>query len=671
MSEPDFFDNLIQKASTLEDLGDEAKGLIGALLQIQRTIDQEMMATEVRVARQGILDTYQPEIDAIEKIANLKQRDLKYVEEQDKLQTKLEETRKKLEDERFKSIEERDDAVIRQLEGEISGYQRLISTIADLSEGVDDEIKKRQEAAKAQFKLDSDEIKRKEAQIKDELKRIKSIRDARIREAEERARLERAAAQTVEERAQAEIRLNNSIAAANDDAKEMTDGLILGINELANESADLATKYTDGEFASGIEQLSNSVNGLFEDFAALQGAIEVTFTEKSLDLVNDAKSVIGEYGEELDKLTEKYGDNAEANADYINEANLLTDVTIENLKNLLKAVDLTSEEGHLLKKIIEEQIAALDAARPKFKEFGKLTAEEIGKAVVDGIKTITEAMDKFNDVILENQKNRLDREIDQIENRYKIEEDILKSQLQNQLITEEEYRSRSTELKRKQLGEENTIEKAIFDSEQKRDRQNALTDYLEAIASIIPELIKGGTVEPASLTAKSAIAASLATLAYGSELAAIGQRKFFPKKFAEGGFVYGPSHADGGVPFSVSGQGGYEMEGGEFIVNKRAAQLHRNVLERINSSVKPSPISGRYAYGNDMAIRKFAQGGIVDSPQYVQQTTEEQLEYLRAIAAATTSTAVGVSKPVRAYVTSTDLNSNDTERKIKERNTRI
>jgi hypothetical protein len=121
----------------------------------------------------------------------------------------------------------------------------------------------------------------------------------------------------------------------------------------------------------------------------------------------------------------------------------------------------------------------------------------------------------------------------------------------------------------------------------------------------------------------------------------------------------------------VSGQGGYEMEGGEFIVNKRAAQLHRNVLERINSSVKPSPISGRYAYGNDMAIRKFAQGGIVDSPQYVQQTTEEQLEYLRAIAAATTSTAVGVSKPVRAYVTSTDLNSNDTERKIKERNTRI
>jgi hypothetical protein len=441
MSEPDFFDNLIQKASTLEDLGDEAKGLIGALLQIQRTIDQEMMATEVRVARQGILDTYQPEIDAIEKIANLKQRDLKYVEEQDKLQTKLEETRKKLEDERFKSIEERDDAVIRQLEGEISGYQRLISTIADLSEGVDDEIKKRQEAAKAQFKLDSDEIKRKEAQIKDELKRIKSIRDARIREAEERARLERAAAQTVEERAQAEIRLNNSIAAANDDAKEMTDGLILGINELANESADLATKYTDGEFASGIEQLSNSVNGLFEDFAALQGAIEVTFTEKSLDLVNDAKSVIGEYGEELDKLTEKYGDNAEANADYINEANLLTDVTIENLKNLLKAVDLTSEEGHLLKKIIEEQIAALDAARPKFKEFGKLTAEEIGKAVVDGIKTITEAMDKFNDVILENQKNRLDREIDQIENRYKIEEDILKSQLQNQLITEEEYRS--------------------------------------------------------------------------------------------------------------------------------------------------------------------------------------------------------------------------------------
>lgn len=34
----------------------------------------------------------------------------------------------------------------------------------------------------------------------------------------------------------------------------------------------------------------------------------------------------------------------------------------------------------------------------------------------------------------------------------------------------------------------------------------------------------------------------------------------------------------------VQGQGGYEMEGGEFIVNKKASSLHRQLLESINNS---------------------------------------------------------------------------------------
>lgn len=685
MSEPDFLDNIIEKATGLGDLGDEAKGLIGALLQIQRTIDQEKMASEVRQARTNILQQYQKEIDAIERITNLKERDSKLQSKQNDFQIKLEQARKQLEDERFKSVENRSESAIRRLEGEISGYQRLIANIADASDKVDEDLKKQKEAAKVQFKLDSDRIKLKQAEIKEELKRIKTIRDARIKEAEERASLERAAAQTTEERANAEIKLNNAIAEANADAKEMSDGLILGINELANESANLAEKYTDGEFSSGIEQLSNSVNGLFGDFASLRGAIEVTFTEQALDLVGDAKSVLSEYGEELDKLKEKYGENAESNIKYINTANEYADAAIDNLRKLLDGINTSTEEGKLLQKIIYEQIDNLDATRPKLKEFGKMAAQDIADGIVDGIKAVTDAMNKFNDVILENQKDRVQREIEQVENRYQIENDIIKSQLDNRLITEEEYRYRAARLRKKQIGEENTLEKALFDAERRRDKQKALTDYLEAIASIVPELIKDGVVSPANLTAQSAITAALATFSYGAELSAIAQRKFIPKTFAEGGMVEGPSHAAGGVPFTVQGRGGYEMEGGEFIVNKRAAQLHRNILERINNSTLPSAISGNYVYGNDDAIRKFALGGVVGSTQYseqnltgapgstqyIQQATKEQLDYLRAIAAATTSTAVGVSKPVRAYVTNADLNINDTERKIKERNTRI
>jgi len=98
------------------------------------------------------------------------------------------------------------------------------------------------------------------------------------------------------------------------------------------------------------------------------------------------------------------------------------------------------------------------------------------------------------------------------------------------------------------------------------------------------------------------------------------------------------------------------MEGGEFIVNKKASAMHRDLLERINNSYRTNPIQGSY---------KFAQGGLVNSP------ANESVDYLKAIAEATTSTAIGVSKPVRAYVSDKDLRSNATERRIRDRNDRL
>ena len=280
-----------------------------------------------------------------------------------------------------------------------------------------------------------------------------------------------------------------------------------------------------------------------------------------------------------------------------------------------------------------------------------------GEVIVESVATATGAIEDFNDVALENTKNRAEQELDVIKNRYQIEENILKSQLDNQLITESQYRKKQTDLRKAQIAEENDIEKKIFLAEKKRDRQNASTDYLEAIASIIPTLIAyDKTADPVSVLTKAAITGALATAAYGAELSAISQRQFFPKKFAEGGLVNGPSHDQGGVPFSVQGKGGYEMEGGEYVINKRATAMHKDLLDRINRSGMTRPQTGAY---------KFAQGGLVTTP------LDQSVDYLKAIAEATTSTAIGVSKPVRAYVSDKDLRSNATERRIRDRNDRL
>ena len=56
-------------------------------------------------------------------------------------------------------------------------------------------------------------------------------------------------------------------------------------------------------------------------------------------------------------------------------------------------------------------------------------------------------------------------------------------------------------------------------------------------------------------------------------------------KYEKGGILKGKSHNEGGIHFTVAGRGGFEAEGGEYLVNKRATAMYFPVLEAINRSV--------------------------------------------------------------------------------------
>ena len=272
-----------------------------------------------------------------------------------------------------------------------------------------------------------------------------------------------------------------------------------------------------------------------------------------------------------------------------------------------------------------------------------------------GVSLARDLYDDFATERLDNLQRELDAELDIIKQRYEIEGDILRSQLDNQLIIESQFRQKQIELRKSQLRDENDIERQRFNAEKQQDLLDARSDYLAALAQAFINEVLAKTPFPFNFT-NALITSGGAAVAYAGQTAAISQRRFIPRKFAEGGMVEGPSHTEGGVPFSVKGRGGYEMEGGEFIVNKKASAMHRDLLERINSSYKVSPIQG---------TRKFAAGGLVG----VQ--ADESVDYLKAIAEATTSTAIGVSKPVRAYVSDKDLRTNANERRIRDRNDRL
>lgn len=394
--------------------------------------------------------------------------------------------------------------------------------------------------------------------------------------------------------------------------------------------------------------------------------------------------------EELKSLTE-------GTEEYVKKAEEID--YLEGLAKTIKGFRLSEKDIENVVKRLYDHIL-LAAKREELEEFSKEFSKDVSKALEDAAEGVQlapifapekaqeetfTALDRFSLEVLksfqelvyqlenegaalaqdfyqglietryDNLERELDAELDLIESRYETENEILKSQLDNQLITESQFRQKQKELRKAQLAEENAIEKQRFNEEKKQDLNIAASEYLAAIAQSLINEMRSGVAFPQALI-NAAIMSAGAGVAYAGQVSAINKRKFFPKKFEEGGIVNGPSHANGGVPFTVQGRGGYEMEGGEFIINKEATARNYDLLQKINNSTKTIPTVGKV---------KFAQGGLVSAQ------SSESVDYLKAIAEATTSTAIGVSKPVRAYVSDKDLRSNATERRIRDRNDRL
>ena len=86
-----------------------------------------------------------------------------------------------------------------------------------------------------------------------------------------------------------------------------------------------------------------------------------------------------------------------------------------------------------------------------------------------------------------------------------------------------------------------------------------------------------------------------------------------PVKYAEGGLLEGPSHKQGGIRIPNTN---IEVEGKEFVVNKRSTKKYLPLLEAINAE-------GRKSMTADKKIRRFANGGQVNFER-VDETLNER-----------------------------------------------
>lgn len=86
-------------------------------------------------------------------------------------------------------------------------------------------------------------------------------------------------------------------------------------------------------------------------------------------------------------------------------------------------------------------------------------------------------------------------------------------------------------------------------------------------------------------------------------------------KFEDGGLLVGPSHSNGGIPFTINGQSGFEAEGGEYIVNKNSTKKFLPLLQAINGTYK-----GKHTQPN-----MFQNGGLITTQNQITNSIDYDL----------------------------------------------
>jgi hypothetical protein len=189
-----------------------------------------------------------------------------------------------------------------------------------------------------------------------------------------------------------------------------------------------------------------------------------------------------------------------------------------------------------------------------------------------------------------------------------LEKSRVEAQLSNQKLSEEEREK---------------IAKDSFEKQKKLQIALALIDAAKTTTSILAQYPKfdGGIAMFAALaTTAVTLGVSIAKIKsteYTSPKGGGGASKPAGSKFEEGGLVTGPGHGLGGVKTAMG-----ELEGGEFVVNRIAAQQFLPFLEKINTlgdsagermmNPQPTPIVKTYVLASDVSSAQEADKRIAD-----------------------------------------------------------
>ena len=329
-------------------------------------------------------------------------------------------------------------------------------------------------------------------------------------------------------------------------------------------------------YSKGINDLKATFNRLVED-------IENEQKELIIKLANNEIS-LGDFNTAYNELE---GLKEEANETIENLTNMGKNKIgefIESINTYIQAVGQGVQE--LLSTVWDAQSAALDAQQEALEKANSELEKQLDKQ-----QQITQRhADKINQIEDELSTARGDRRQHLI--------DALSAQIAAQ---------------RASLAAEQRIQKQKEANEKKQDALDKKRKEAQRKQDITSAIISTALATANGLATKPFVPVGIAMGALAAALGAAQVSIIASKHYAKGGLLEGPSHSQGGIPV---GNTGIEVEGKEYIVNKRSTAKNFGLIEYINRSNKQLDINDIMAYFDSAASRsvkgvrsKFADGG--------------------------------------------------------------
>jgi len=274
-----------------------------------------------------------------------------------------------------------------------------------------------------------------------------------------------------------------------------------------------------------------------------------------------------------------------------------------------KVEDLRQDQGPILARLLG--VSKEDAAR--FQQAFQEAAQVLGQAIEQFYQERLKALD----IAIDAQKNRVELAANEVEQQVsriqKLEERLSSTtgtRRQRLIALIEQERKREAELQQQKLKQEKQLAE-IEEKKKKTEQEAAKFRKAQAIAQAVSNTAVGITktiaeVPKADFGVTTAILIGLYAAIGAAQVALISAQKF-----AKGGKVEGPSHAQGGVKMAVPSQNRYvELEGGEYVVSKKATAKHLPLLEAINRDgiyerggmVSPNFQAMSYAVSNRQSV---------------------------------------------------------------------